>query len=163
LDVGLDSDSESFDEKVLEGDTFQWKVLPSTDQPIELTTFTNSSAKHEEAEAKPQEVDSDDDLPPLIDPSSDEEDQEDENEEGSTTSGYSDRELEQDSEGVEESESEDENQPEEYRVLVRTSEEYPGLIRFLFFLFLILHLINHAILLKEKREYEKNPCFRFHY
>jgi hypothetical protein len=200
-----DSDSEPFDEKVLETEAFKWNALPvsssdATYQPVELSTF------HSNVDPLKPTEDSDDDLPPLIDAEDEQissdhiysmidkvehtlkkldsdfknnslqdqlnriqveleelnrlhrlvEDEDSEYDEETDTE-------ETDVEEQEDSDVSDDEVSEDHRLRVRVTHEYPGLIRFLFLFFLILHLINHAFLLKERREYEKNLCFMYRF
>lgn len=227
-----DSDSEPFDEKVLETEAFKWNVLPvpsydPTSQPVELSTF------HSNVDPPKLEEDSDDDLPPLID-ATDEQSSLDDIEsmidkieekiealnsynKFDSTTNHLDRiqhelderiealnscgdklnsigdrldrihnEIEElkrhyqmeegedneydeetdentDVEEQEDSDVSEDEVSEDHRLRVRVAHEYPTLIRILFLVFLFLHLIHHAFLLKERREYEKNLCFMYRF
>jgi hypothetical protein len=174
---------DAFDEKVLEGDEFKWHIPACQEEKgIELTNFHSSNESdtyddlpplidpsdeddnNEEDEGEGEGEDEDEDQDQDEDEEDEDEDEDEdkdedwdcEEEEGSTESGYSDRELEEEEESEEE---EEESLDQQLRV--QTSEEYPSLIRFLFYLFLFLHLVSYAHLLKEREERGKLQCFQF--
>jgi hypothetical protein len=157
-----DSDSDKEVKKILESETFQWKEL-DTFHPVPSLT-------QEEKDHRPigwdSPEDEEDEMPPLV---SDSEDQESESE---------DQESESEDQEVSDAESDvyylppthQECQEPQSRQLRPSrhqrpsrQQEVPPLIYLLGFLFFVLHMIHFITLLKDKQERAHSPCFPFKY